>query len=78
MGTLFCRPHGGCDDPTASRGGSLSTCPWRVMRTTGHGNGRGGVTMLLVIETNSEIHRLEPNSFGTLYFVRLRAGAGYP
>jgi hypothetical protein len=22
---------------------------------------------------NSEIHRLEPNAFGTLYFVRLRA-----
>jgi hypothetical protein len=25
---------------------------------------------------NSELHRLEPNSFGTLYFVRLRAVAG--
>ena len=25
---------------------------------------------------NSELHRLEPNSFGTLYFVRLRAEGG--
>jgi hypothetical protein len=25
---------------------------------------------------NSELHRLEPNSFGTLYFVRLRGGVG--
>ncbi len=25
---------------------------------------------------NSELHRLEPNSFGTLYFVRLRGQAG--
>ena len=24
---------------------------------------------------NSELHRLEPNSFGTLYFVRLRRGS---
>jgi hypothetical protein len=24
---------------------------------------------------NVETHRLDPNSFGTLYFVRLRAGA---
>ena len=25
---------------------------------------------------NFELHRLEPNSFGTLYFVRLRQEAG--
>ena len=25
---------------------------------------------------NRELHRLEPNAFGTLYFVRLREGAG--
>ena len=25
---------------------------------------------------NAELHRLEPNSFGTLYFIRPRGGAG--
>jgi hypothetical protein len=29
-----------------------------------------------VQKSNVELHRLEPNSFGTLYFVRLRAVAG--
>jgi hypothetical protein len=28
------------------------------------------------VDYDIELHRLEPNSFGTLYFIRLRSGAG--
>jgi len=70
-------------DPTARNGGAvflqalLMAADGDMDRAMGLAEGVD-YDVGYVQKYNSELHRLEPNSFGTLYFVRLRAGTGSP
>ena len=68
-------------DPTARNGGAVFLQA-RLMVAGGDMDRAMGLAEGVdydcgyVKKYNVELHRLEPNSFGTLYFVRLRGGAG--
>jgi hypothetical protein len=68
-------------DPTARNGGAvflqalLMAAGGDMDRAMGLGEGVD-YDVGYVQKYNSVLHRLEPNSFGTLYFVRLRGAAG--
>jgi hypothetical protein len=68
-------------DPTARNGGAvflqalLMAADGDMDRAMGLAEGLD-YDVAYVQKYNRELHRLEPNSFGTLYFVRLRALAG--
>ncbi|MFA5112068.1 MAG: hypothetical protein WC443_11720 [Desulfobaccales bacterium] len=68
-------------DPTARNGGAaflqalLMVAEGDMDRAMGLGEGVD-YDCGYVNKYNFELHRVEPNSFGTLYFIRLRAGAG--
>lgn len=68
-------------DPTARNGGAvflqtlLMVADGDMDRALGMAEGED-YDCGYVYKYNSERHRLEPGSFGTLYFIRLRAGGG--
>ena len=68
-------------DPTARNGGAvflqalLMASDGDMDRAMGMGEGVD-YDVDYVKKYSSELHRLEPNAFGTLYFVRLRTEAG--
>jgi hypothetical protein len=70
-------------DPTARNGGAVFLQAL-LMATGGDMDRAMGMTegedydCGYVYKYNVELHRLEPNSFGTLYFIRLRAGPASP
>ena len=87
-GTWYDFAGGFCDcgavfalDPTARNGGAAFLQALVVVadgdmdRAMGLGEGED-YDVGYVQNYDSHQHRLDPNSFGTLYFVRLRAGGG--